>query len=294
MMLISPPVLREIIRCGEDTEDLLDALNEIGNLLTGAVNTSADQVVSHKSGAKLLHFKQVETLVLGSTTEAQEWAATLSEQRYKAVSFQFQVEDFEQAELLLLFGRGNFEKTAPHRLGKPAAVSHAGACTDPTGSVKATVTSPSGQTLPPRSVRTFTLGKLATSHLQTAHPETKVGEAMHLLREKGISHLPVVDETGKLVGIISKEALLGVRSIFLTHKLKHHCEPKDKCTVEFPIRLFMRKATTLPESARIKQVLAVQEQESDHVIVAVNEQGRPSGIFTTTDLLRLLTARLSE
>jgi acetoin utilization protein AcuB len=42
----------------------------------------------------------------------------------------------------------------------------------------------------------------------TITPDTSFPEAFHILREKGIRHLPVVDKKGKLVGVIAQTDLL--------------------------------------------------------------------------------------
>lgn len=42
-----------------------------------------------------------------------------------------------------------------------------------------------------------------TTNLVTARPETTLGEARQLMMDNNIRHLPVVDDIGKLVGIVS-------------------------------------------------------------------------------------------
>jgi len=49
---------------------------------------------------------------------------------------------------------------------------------------------------------------LMTSELITVSPDAKLGEAGRMMLENGISSLPVVDDSGKLVGIITKSDLV--------------------------------------------------------------------------------------
>jgi CBS domain-containing protein len=46
-------------------------------------------------------------------------------------------------------------------------------------------------------------GDICSRVVTTVHPETGVGEAVRLMREHAIRRLPVVDEDGSLVGIVS-------------------------------------------------------------------------------------------
>ena len=47
-----------------------------------------------------------------------------------------------------------------------------------------------------------------TSNLVTITPDTSFPDAFHIIREKRIRHLPVVDKKGKLVGIVTQTDLL--------------------------------------------------------------------------------------
>ena len=47
-----------------------------------------------------------------------------------------------------------------------------------------------------------------TSDPITVNPATSVPEAVRIMREKGIRHLPVVDDGGKLIGIVAQTDLL--------------------------------------------------------------------------------------
>jgi CBS domain-containing protein len=55
-----------------------------------------------------------------------------------------------------------------------------------------------------------TAGELMTSPAYTIGPEATVVEAAKLLDRHGVKRLPVVDEAGKLVGIVSRRDLLSV------------------------------------------------------------------------------------
>jgi CBS domain-containing protein len=47
-----------------------------------------------------------------------------------------------------------------------------------------------------------------TKNVITIHPDATLEEAIHRLIEKGISGMPVIEESGKMVGIISEKDIL--------------------------------------------------------------------------------------
>ena len=53
---------------------------------------------------------------------------------------------------------------------------------------------------------------IMTTTVITVTPETKVKEAIRLMVKKEVSGLPVVDEAGKVVGLLTEADALGARS----------------------------------------------------------------------------------
>lgn len=54
-----------------------------------------------------------------------------------------------------------------------------------------------------RDSASTTVADIMTSDLYTVHPEQSVSDCMELMTEHRIRHLPVVDDAGKLVGVVS-------------------------------------------------------------------------------------------
>ncbi|HYA93011.1 MAG TPA: CBS and ACT domain-containing protein [Thermodesulfobacteriota bacterium] len=118
----------------------------------------------------------------------------------------------------------------------------------------------------------------------TINPEASFFEARNLIHEKGIRHLPVVDKTNKLVGIVtdrdirqaapSDATLLSVQELnYLLGKLKVSAfmTPKDKLI-------------TIAPDALIEEAVQLMH---DHKIgcLPVVEGEKLYGIFTETDAL---------
>jgi len=118
----------------------------------------------------------------------------------------------------------------------------------------------------------------------TIGPEASFYEARNLIHEKGVRHLPVVDKSNTLVGIVtdrdireaapSDATLLSVQELnYLLGKLKvsSFMTPKDKLITITP-------DTLIEEAVQLLH---------DHKIgcLPVLEQGKLYGIFTETDAL---------
>ncbi len=107
----------------------------------------------------------------------------------------------------------------------------------------------------------------------TISPDASLLETRQLIHEKGIRHLPVVDENGNVVGIVTERDLMAAAPPDSTRKINVSAfmTPKE--------RLISITPDTLIEEA--VQLL------HDHKIrcLPVLEEGRLYGIFTETDAL---------
>lgn len=64
-----------------------------------------------------------------------------------------------------------------------------------------------GEPLPERRIGD-TVGDIMTTNLATINPETNIAQAVQLMDKKKIRRLPVVDGSGKLVGILTRADIL--------------------------------------------------------------------------------------
>ena len=53
-------------------------------------------------------------------------------------------------------------------------------------------------------------GQVMTSPVTTVHAETPVAELVGLMTDRGLRHVPVVDDEGRLVGIVTRSELIAV------------------------------------------------------------------------------------
>jgi len=112
----------------------------------------------------------------------------------------------------------------------------------------------------------------------TTTPDTPISSVIKLMQEKRVSGLPVVDQSGELVGIITRRDVLAAKPDAL---VKDEMTPREKLItcVENEIlvngRLMTEKVKEILHSNRIEKLLVL------------NSEGHLSGLVTFKDILRL-------
>ena len=105
----------------------------------------------------------------------------------------------------------------------------------------------------------------------TLHPESTIGEALHLMRENKIGGIPVVDAQHKLVGILTN------RDLRFENNPKHAI--KTVMTKEHLI--------TAPEGTDLKKAELIFKQNKIEKLPVVNKAGKLIGLITFGDILKL-------
>jgi acetoin utilization protein AcuB len=128
------------------------------------------------------------------------------------------------------------------------------------------------------------VGERMSSPVVTIGPEIPIQEALKLMQEKRIRRFPVVDERGKLVGLVSEKDLLNASpsgatslSVWELNYLLSKIQTADIMTKDV---VTISKDTPLEEAARIM---------ADNKIgsLPVVEDGTVLGIVTETDLFKI-------
>jgi len=111
-------------------------------------------------------------------------------------------------------------------------------------------------------------------------------EAWELMRDQRIRHLPVVDESGRLVGIVTDRDLRGASP----SKLIFH--EKDLALLEAPISTVMSQDVETAHPLDPIEETALTLVKKKIGALPVVDTGNLVGIVTTTDLLRALVELL--
>ena len=117
----------------------------------------------------------------------------------------------------------------------------------------------------------------------TISPKTSLPEAMRLVRQRGIRHLPVVDN-GMLIGIVSdrdlKRAMASPATSLERHELTYLLDALEVAEIMTRAVITVGRTVHIEEAARLMVTSKVSA-------LPVTEVGRLVGIVTETDVLGL-------
>ena len=141
---------------------------------------------------------------------------------------------------------------------------------------------------------------LMTAPVLTIRPDASVGEAAKLMLEKQVSCLPVMDDEGKLVGILTHSdfelhrKLIGltddVYQLLGTWANPRSLEYAAQTAAGKQIREVMHKnVATIEEEATIAELTELMLRLKVHRLPVLRDQ-KLVGIITRHDLLQLITS----
>lgn len=136
-------------------------------------------------------------------------------------------------------------------------------------------------------------------------PETPLKEAIKILVERRISGLPVVDDAGKLVGIISETDLLwqetGVEPpayitfldsvIYLENPARHEKE-LHKALGQTVGDVMSGDPVTVTPDQPLRKAAKLMQEKSIRRLAVTDETGKVIGILTPGDIVRAMAAEL--
>ena len=110
--------------------------------------------------------------------------------------------------------------------------------------------------------------------------DASISEAMNLMRKEIVRHLPIVDEDGALIGLITDRDV----------KLASSLEGADRMKVEGVMVLL---PYSVDHNAPLSEVV-LEMAEKKYGCVLVIREGKLAGILTSDDGLRILGEMLEE
>ncbi len=124
-----------------------------------------------------------------------------------------------------------------------------------------------------------------STDLITAGPDMTIFEAKNLMTEKNIRHLPVIDEEGKLLGIVTDR---DIRDSMPSTLLK---KPDYDITLgkigNHPVGDIMtRKPMTIYAYYTLQDTLLVMQKKKVGALPVIDEEGYLKGLLSTRDLLK--------
>lgn len=149
---------------------------------------------------------------------------------------------------------------------------------------------------------------IMTAEPVCAEPSTTIRQLARLFEENDISGCPVVDQEGKVVGVVSKTDLIrrcseGTADIPPAYLFEVVCEQdsgdgeSDGPPIPEPlvcVQDFMTEsAVTVRPSCPVHEVAALMTDKHIHRVVVVDDEDFPIGMITTLDVLRFFPRPVS-
>ena len=151
----------------------------------------------------------------------------------------------------------------------------------------------------------FVASDIMTRDVAVVHPEATLLAAVKLMASRGISGLPVVDERGTLVGMMSEADLLRWHEGFSQREARwldllaegHELAPDFLREVQEQHRkikaLMSPTPITVTETTPAREIAALMHAQGIKRVPVLRD-GKLVGIVTRTDLVRALAQKLGE
>jgi len=113
------------------------------------------------------------------------------------------------------------------------------------------------------------------------HVDSPIEQAAVLLSSNSITGLPVIDDVGTLVGVISQTDLVAVMDSPVGRLIR--TKPSGLCVGE----LMSSPAVTVPLTCSLVEAARTMLDSRVHRVVATDDAGRPVGVLSAIDFVRL-------
>jgi CBS domain-containing protein len=152
------------------------------------------------------------------------------------------------------------------------------------------------QTLPDSARRR--VGDIMSTNVVTIRPQTTVNQIAQLMSEHDISGLPVVDDAGQVLGIVTELDMIArnarfkmptyfviLDSIIYLETPKHFQERLEHVLGTTAEEIMSKPAATIAPDAKIEELADLMVNQRKNPIPVV-EKGRLVGIVSRSDIIR--------
>lgn len=129
----------------------------------------------------------------------------------------------------------------------------------------------------------FISGMMA-KNLVTIHQDARISEARALMQDNHIRHLPVVDDAGGLVGILTDRDMRDAMPSILLEK-KSYIDTLTMVLKHRVSEIMSKNPQTIPVYYTIEDTLVVIQKKKVGALPVVDDTGKLIGILSTRDLL---------
>lgn len=135
------------------------------------------------------------------------------------------------------------------------------------------------------------VGDVQTSDVVAVGRHDSLGEAINRMRENGISRLPVLEDDGRLAGLVTTSDLVEFVVRETNNAGKGDRAGDDHALLDLPVRDVASEPaeTTTPETSLDEAVERMLDLGDDGLVVTPEYEELVAGVVTKTDALRSLT-----
>ncbi len=138
----------------------------------------------------------------------------------------------------------------------------------------------------------LSIEQIHTDSVVTVTEDTNVGRTINLLRENGISRLPVLNENGRLTGMVTTHDIIEV-AVRDMDKPTHGDRAGDReRMLDIPVYDVMQspvETIEIDRSVRDAVEVMLEHDYGGLVVTPTDEEDAVAGVLTKTDVLRALT-----
>ncbi len=142
---------------------------------------------------------------------------------------------------------------------------------------------------------------IMTPQVITVSPTTPVAQVAHILRERHISGVPVVNEAGKVVGLVTEIDLIKrharlhfpvylpfLESLVFLESPRHYQEEVRRVLGTTAQEIMTKPVRTARPDTDVKDIATMMVEERSNPIPILDETGALVGIVSHTDIVRLV------
>lgn len=134
----------------------------------------------------------------------------------------------------------------------------------------------------------ITVDEIMTTEIFTLPATATVADAIRIMAEHRIRHIPIVDSEGDLEGLVTRHDVMDV----LDSTLRKKIERRDPATITLA-EIMTRDIVTVDAGANLRRAALYLEEHKFSCLPVMNE-GRLSGIVTDADLVAVAINLLEQ
>jgi CBS domain-containing protein len=121
-----------------------------------------------------------------------------------------------------------------------------------------------------------------TSPAITVRDDEALGVAAARMAEHGIKRLPVLNQSGKLVGVLSR---VDVLQQVVTEEAKKHAAKAPSGAARTLGEIMIKEVPTVGENTQLADVIAEFLRTGTRRLVVIDDEGRPLGLISDADVV---------